>query len=192
MKKTLIIVIIAIIIIAIAGIVAVNFLIIKKSPKPTTPTVISEKEATKTKEEKQEEKVITKLTEEEEMFEKAEDLPVPIHPDAQLVNSEIKTMLTEVFNGAKRTGGWFEIDPQIEFSLDYKVKRKITINDYDLLKTALTNNGYTIESSEISGKDIYIEARKNLEGEKMLPLDLSCTIDTQDVQMRGKITTISE
>lgn len=192
MKKTLIIIIIAIIIIAIAGVVAVNFLIIKKSPEPVTPTVISEEEAAKTKEEKQEKQIVTKLTEEEEIFEKAGDLPLPAHPDAQLVNSEIKTILTEIFNGAKRAGGWFDIDPQIDFNLDYKVKRKITTDDYNLLKTAFANNGYTIESSGISGKEISVEARKNLGEERTLSLDLSCTIDTQDVEIRGEITTISE
>ncbi len=193
MKKTLTIIIIitVVIIIAIAGIMAVNFLIIKKSPEPTKPAVVSEEEVTKT-EEKQEEQIVTKLTEEEEAFEKAEDLPMPSHPDAQLVNSEIKTILTEVFNGAKRTGGWIELDPQVNFRLYYKIKRKITIDDYNLLKIAFTNNGYTIESSEISGKNIEIEARKNLEGEKILPLELDCKIDEQEVEMGGEITSVSE
>ncbi len=80
---------------------------------------------------------------------------------AKEINSELKSILTEAFDGAKLTGFTNDYGEPGTAELDYIVKNQLKDDDGNDLSNALQERNYTIKEHEIGEANVAIKALKD-------------------------------
>ncbi len=114
----------------------------------------------------------------EQLYDEAIEMQV-FDDNSKFVVNETKPIIEQIFGKAKMTsvsGNFGNEDAQVGI-LNYRIARKITGNDITLLNKALTDKGYTIMMSNLSGKEGAVTASK---GEN-IQISFGFQVEEQDV-----------
>lgn len=127
----------------------------------------------------------------EEIFREAREVPPTDHPLAKIETLDAKSVLSEVFGGAKLTTSF--LDRETGLTAEYTLKRTVTAEDIDPLVKVFKEKGYTIQSSGVLGDSLALTVEKRIEAEKvMLHMGLSGSLGEQKIEMWGRKYTIED